>query len=145
MRALSVATSVAAILWAVGSGQPANAASLLSISAASDLAAVPANNDLVPTSDPAFQALVPLGGIIDDLDSSGLFAASRTQLLTTADNVTLSYNYIGSLAAATNVFSTSGGSFTTAGLAESAGWRPAWPGALVGCVSKMSTQASALT
>ncbi len=84
---------------------------------------VPANNDLVPTSDPAFAGLVPLGGIIDDLDASGLFGAARTQLLTTANNFTLSYNYIGSLAAASNVFSTSGGSFTTPGLSRKRGWR----------------------
>ena len=120
MRGLVGAASVAAVLWAVGGGQPANAASLLSITGASDLP-VPANNDLVPTPNAAFEGLVPLGGVIDDRDASGLFWSAGTQVSTTANNVTLSYNYIGSLAAAINVFSTSGGSFTTPGLSESAG------------------------
>jgi len=120
MRFLASITSILALVGTVGLSQPASAASLLSITGGSDLA-VPATNDLVPTPNPAFQALVPLGGVIADTDGSGLFWDQGAQLSTTADNVTLSFNYIGSFGSATNTFSAGGGSFTTLGLDETVG------------------------
>lgn len=119
MRTLAfhaAAMAIAAVLYA---GQSAEAAPLLSISGASDLP-VPGNNDLVPTPNAAFRSLVPLGGIID-ADASGLFWSQGAQVSTTAANVSLSFNYIGSLASATNTFMTPGGAFTTPGLDETDG------------------------
>jgi hypothetical protein len=120
MRVLAAAAFAASIALTIGSSQTANAASLLSISGGSDLVLSP-NSDLVPTPNPAFQELAPLAVVIDDADYSGLFARGGAQLSTTADNVTLSYDYIGSFAGATNSFNAPGGSFTTLGLDEGVG------------------------
>lgn len=118
MRLMTSVASATVIAAAFTISQPADAASLLSISGVDDLA-VPVNNDLLPTPNGAFRQLVPLAAPIGD--GGGLFWSQGAQLSTTADNVTLSFNYIGSLGAATNTFSTSGGSFTTLGLDEAAG------------------------
>lgn len=119
MRSMNVAAMAVIFFVGAGFGQP-SAAALLSISGMSDLS-VPAANDLIGSADPAFRALVPGGGGIDDADNSGLFSSAGANLSTTADAVSLNYHYIGSLAAATNSFSAGGNSFESRRISEARG------------------------
>jgi len=125
MRAFAVTASAAAVLLGMGLSQPSQAA-LLSITGDSVIP-IPANNNLVPTTGAAYEALVPGGGVIVDSDNSGMVPGGSAMFSTTAPNVTLNYNYIGSFALATNTFSTSGGSFTTTGVPEPVGDSTAQP------------------
>lgn len=122
----SKALCCAVIVLAIGSVQPAGAASLLSISGDS-VVTIPSNNNLIPTTGTAFEALVPGGGVIVDSDNSGMVPGGAAMFSTTAPNVSLNYNYIGAFAAATNTFSTSGGSFVTTGVPEPVGDSTAQP------------------
>lgn len=117
----TIKTAVAALVLALGvtSGQSALAA-LFSISGTNDQP-LSARNDLIPTPNPAFQALVPGGGIIADPDNSGLFSSGGARLSTTAGNVTITYDYIGSFAEAMNVFDAVNGSFMNSGKGEEDG------------------------
>lgn len=125
MRAFTVAASAAAVLLGIGFSQPSQAA-LLSITGDSVIP-IPANNNLIPTTGAAYEALVPGGGVIVDSDNSGMVPGGSAMFSTTAPNVTLSYNYIGSLALAINTFSAGGGSFTTTGVEEPVGDSTAQP------------------
>lgn len=119
MRTLQAAASVAVAVLVFGCFLPAQAA-LFSLSGINDQP-VSTANDLIPTPNPSFQALVPGGGVIGDPDMSGLFSSSGATLSTTGGNVTITYDYIGSFAEATNVFNTPGGSFQNTGIGERGG------------------------
>lgn len=120
MRTIPAAVSAALVSLAVGAAEPARAA-LFAISGTADQPLSGAVNDLIPTPSASFQSLVPGGGIIRDPDSSPLFSNAGARLLTTADQVAITYNYIGSFAEATNVFSAGGLMFENAGLGERGG------------------------
>ena len=65
--------------------------------------------------------MVPGGGVIVDPDTSGLFSSGGSVLSTTADDVSITYNYIGSFAEAKNVFNAGGLTFVNAGIGEDDG------------------------
>jgi hypothetical protein len=109
-----------AVLFILGCLQPARAA-LFSISGLNDEPLPGTLNDLIPTPNAEFRALVPGGGAIADPDLSGLFTSGGAQLSTTAANVAITYDYIGSFAEASNIFTTGGASFRNSGVGERGG------------------------
>lgn len=112
--------SVAVTVIVLGCFAPARAA-LFSIDGLGDRLMLDSLNDLIPTPGPEFQALVPGGGVIADPDSSGLFSSGGAQLSTTAANVAISFDYIGSFAEATNVFNAGSATFQNSGIGETGG------------------------
>ncbi len=119
MRTIKSSAFAVVVALGIGYGQPSLAA-LLSISGVNDQLA-PAVNDLIPTPNLDFQALVPGGGVIGDTDGGGLFWSGGAQLFTTAGNVAITYEYIGSFAEATNVFNAGGSAFVNSGIGEDGG------------------------
>lgn len=120
MRIFHAAASVGMFALVLGCFVPARAA-LISLSGLGDQPLPASVNELIPTPGPDFQALVPGGGVIGNPDFSGLFSSGGAQLSTTAGNVTITYDYIGSFAEATNVFNAGSGTFENSGIGETGG------------------------
>lgn len=120
MRIFHLAGSVAVAAMVFGCLQPARAA-LFSVSGIDDQPLPAAINDLIPTPSADFRALVPGGGVIGNPDDTRLFWSGGAQLSTTAANVTITYDYIGSFAEATNVFNAGSGTFMSSGIGEDGG------------------------
>lgn len=120
MRTFYAAALVFVVALLIGGAKPAQAA-FFSISGIGDQPLPASLNDLIPTPDADFQALVPGGGVIVDPDGGELFWSGGATLSTTAADVAITYNYIGSFAEATNVFSAGGLTFQNSGVGEDGG------------------------